>query len=185
VGGRLRQQGRGGLLHYDAAPTGLAALLGPGLRSRLCDTYYGFTRTSSPCERVSQRLNVNTNQFGLNMIELVADKSVGTTPPPRHHVALRFFRASDEYGELLSVPTELGFDQYLIKEGSWYMAPIGKGLQINVGIRYAGGCRVIESKEIGIIRESCLFPPGPFRTFHFGANANYAFNAICGQPDTW
>ena len=40
-----------------------------------------------------RNFDVNTNQFGLNMIELVADKSVDTTNRVGYHVALGFGQA--------------------------------------------------------------------------------------------
>src|ERR1700675_4387282 len=53
------------------APTGLAALLGPTTLSAFVDTYYGFN-SNHPSNRQNglRNFDVNTNQFGLNMIEL-------------------------------------------------------------------------------------------------------------------
>ncbi len=57
------------------------------------------------------------------------------------------------------------------------MAPIGKGLQINVGkFVTPAGAEVIESKDNWNYSRSLLFSYAiPY--FHFGANAKYAFNA--------
>ncbi len=152
------------------APTGLAALLGPTTLSGFVDTYYGFN-SNHPSTRQNglRNFDVNTNQFGLNMIELVADNRLG------YHVALGFGQAMNMVNS--ASPTELGFDQYL-KEGYLeYMAPIGKGLQINVGkFVTPAGAEVIESKDNWNYSRSLLFSWAiPY--FHFGANAKYAFNS--------
>jgi hypothetical protein len=158
------------------APTGLAGLLGPTTLSGFVDTYYGFN-SNHPSTRQNglRNFDVNTNQFGLNMIELVADKSVDNTNRLGYHVALGFGQAMNMVNS--ASPTELGFDQYL-KEGYLeYMAPIGKGLQINVGkFVTPAGAEVIESKDNWNYSRSLLFSWAiPY--FHFGASAKYAFNS--------
>jgi len=157
------------------APTGLAGLLGPTTISGFVDTYYGFN-SNHPFNRQNNLRNfdVNTNQFGLNMIELVADKSVDNTNRLGYHVAVGFGQAMNMVNS--ASPTELGFDQYL-KEGYLeYMAPVGKGLQINVGkFVTPNGAEVIESKDNWNYSRSLLFAYAiPY--FHFGASAKYAFN---------
>ncbi|MFI5118501.1 MAG: porin [Terriglobales bacterium] len=157
------------------APTGLAGLLGSTTISGFVDTYYGFN-SNHPFTRQNglRNFDVNTNQFGLNMIELVADKSVDTTNRLGYHVAIGFGQAMNMVNS--ASPTELGFDQYL-KEGYLeYMAPIGKGLQINVGkFVTPNGAEVIESKDNWNYSRSLLFAWAiPY--FHFGASAKYAFN---------
>lgn len=159
-----------------AAPTGLAGLLGPVTLSGFVDTYYGYN-SNHPVTRQNgfRNFDVNTDQFGLNMIELVADKSVDATNRLGYHIALGFGQAMNMVNS--ASPTELGFDQYL-KEGYLeYMAPIGKGLQINVGkFVTPAGAEVIESKDNWNYSRSLLFSYAiPY--FHFGANAKYAFNA--------
>ncbi len=156
-------------------PTGLAALLGNTTLSGFVDTYYGFN-SNHPFTRQNglRNFDVNTNQFGLNMIELVADKSVDTTNRLGYHVALGFGQAMNMVNS--ASPTELGFDQYL-KEGYLeYLAPVGKGLQINVGkFVTPAGAEVIESKDNWNYSRSLLFSYAiPY--FHFGASAKYAFN---------
>ncbi len=156
-------------------PTGLTALLGNTTLSGFVDTYYGFN-SNHPFTRQNglRNFDVNTNQFGLNMIELVADKSVDTTNRLGYHIALGFGQAMNMVNS--ASPTELGFDQYL-KEGYLeYLAPVGKGLQINVGkFVTPAGAEVIESKDNWNYSRSLLFSYAiPY--FHFGASAKYAFN---------
>ena len=158
------------------APTGLAGLLGPTTLSGFIDTYYGYN-PNHPSTRQNglRNFDVNTNQFGLNLIELVADKSVDNTNRVGYHVALGFGQAMNMVNS--ASPTELGFDQYL-KEGylEW-MAPVGKGLQINVGkFVTPNGAEVIETKDNWNYSRSLLFSWAiPY--FHFGASAKYAFNS--------
>jgi hypothetical protein len=157
------------------APTGLAGLLGPTTLSGFVDTYYGFNFNHPPTRQNGLRnFDVNTNQFGLNMIELVADKSVDSTNRLGYHIAVGFGQAMNMVNS--ASPTELGFDQYL-KEGYLeYMAPVGKGLQINFGkFVTPSGAEVIESKDNWNYSRSLLFSYAiPY--FHFGASAKYAFN---------
>ena len=158
------------------APTGLAALLGSTTLSGFVDTYYGYNPNHPfTWQNGLRNFDVNTNQFGLNMIELVADKSVDATSRVGYHVALGFGQAMNMVNS--ASPTELSFDQYL-KEGYLeYMAPVGKGLQINVGkFVTPAGAEVIESKDNWNYSRSLLFSWAiPY--FHFGTSAKYAFNS--------
>src|ERR1700722_16037675 len=58
------------------APTGLAGLLGPTTLSGFVDVYYGYN-SNQPANRTTalRNFDVNSSQFALNMIELVADKA--------------------------------------------------------------------------------------------------------------
>jgi Putative beta-barrel porin-2, OmpL-like. bbp2 len=162
------------------APTGLAGLLGPTTLSGFVDVYYGYN-SNQPAGRTTafRNFDINSAQFGLNMIELVADKSPDATASRvGYHIALGFGEAmnivnSTEPGQF---PTESNFDQYL-KEGYLeYLAPVGKGLQINVGkFVTPAGAEVIETKDNWNYSRSLLFALAiPY--FHFGASAKYAFN---------
>lgn len=156
------------------APTGLAGLLGPTTLSGFLDVYYGYN-SNQPIGRTTafRNFDINSGQFGLNMIELVADKAPDATASRLgYHVALGFGQAMNAVNY-----NELGFDQYL-KEGYLeYLAPIGKGLQINVGkfVTPAGG-EVIETKDNWNYSRGLLFALAiPY--FHFGTSAKYAFNS--------
>jgi hypothetical protein len=163
------------------APTGLAGLLGPTTLSGFVDVYYGYN-SNQPIGRTTafRNFDINSGQFGLNMIELVADKAPDATASRLgYHVALGFGQAmnivnSTEPGQF---PTESNFDQYL-KEGYLeYLAPIGKGLQINVGkFVTPAGAEVIETKDNWNYSRGILFALAiPY--FHFGTSAKYAFNS--------
>jgi Putative beta-barrel porin-2, OmpL-like. bbp2 len=155
------------------APTGLAGLLGPTTLSGFVDVYYDYN-SNQPASRTTafRNFDINSGQFGLNMIELVADKAPDAAASRvGYHVALGFGQAMNAVNY-----NELGFDQYL-KEGYLeYLAPVGKGLQINVGkfVTPAGG-EVIETKDNWNYSRGLLFTLAiPY--FHFGASAKYAFN---------
>src|SRR4029077_8073765 len=122
------------------APTGLAGLLGPTTISGFVDTYYGYN-SNQPSGRVNQYHNfdINSGQFGLNMLELVADKTPDATASRvGYHIALGFGQAINQInagetaspllpGTPLGAPpsTITNFDQYL-KEGYMeYLAPVG------------------------------------------------------------
>ena len=173
------------------APTGLAGLLGPTTLSGFVDVYYGYNSNQPASHTTALRnFDINSAQFGLNMLELVADKPVSTdTGRVGYHVALGFGQAmnlvnsSEPSAPLtpgtpgLLVTTETNFDQYL-KEGYLeYLAPIGKGLQINAGkFVTPAGAEVIESKDNWNYSRGLLFSWAiPY--FHFGVSGKYAFNS--------
>ena len=164
-----------------AAPTGLAGLLGPTTISGFVDTYYGYN-SNQPEGRTNafRNFDINSGQFGLNMIELVADKAPDAAASRvGYHIALGFGQAMNQVNATEIGPggTELNFDQYL-KEGYLeYLAPVGKGLQINVGkFVTPAGAEVIESKDNWNYTRGLLFAWAiPY--FHFGASAKYTFNS--------
>jgi Putative beta-barrel porin-2, OmpL-like. bbp2 len=174
------------------APTGLAGLLGPTTLSGFVDVYYGYN-SNQPAQRSTalRNFDINSSQFALNMLELVADKAPDATASRvGYHIALGFGQAMNlvNSGEVASpvLPgTPLGgppstitnFDQYL-KEGYMeYLAPVGKGLQINVGkFVTPAGAEVIETKDNWNYSRGLLFSWAiPY--FHFGVSGKYAFNS--------
>ena len=158
----------------------LSGLLGPTTLSGFVDTYYGYN-SNQPANRINQYHNfeINSGQFGLNMIELVADKAPDAAASRLgYHIALGFGQAMNQVNATEIGPggTELNFDQYL-KEGYLeYLAPVGKGLQINFGkFVTPAGAEVIESKDNWNYSRGLLFAWAiPY--FHFGMSAKYAFN---------
>jgi hypothetical protein len=153
-------------------PTTIATLLGPTTLSGFVDVYAGGN-ANTPFFRAAQLNNFNTatGQFGLNMIELIADKAPDATAGKvGYHVSLGFGQAINAVNG-----TELGFDQYL-KEGYIDYA-VTKKLTVTVGkFVTPAGAEVIESKDNWNYSRSLLFAWAiPY--FHFGANAKYAFNS--------
>lgn len=158
-----------------SAPT-ISSLLGPTTLSGFIDTYYGYNSNQpSSLTNGNQFFNPYSNQFGLNLIELILDKPPDATASRTgYHVALGFGSAMNAING--SDPGGLGFAQYL-KEGYFsYLAPVGKGLQVDVGkFVTPAGAEVIESKDNWNYTRSLLFYYAiPY--FHYGARAKYVFN---------
>ncbi len=161
------------------APTGLAGLLGPTTLSGFVDVYYDYN-SNQPASRTTalRNFDINSSQFGLNMLELIADKPADATNRAGYHISLGFGQAMNLVNSTEVGPggTTTNFAQYL-KEGYLeYMAPVGKGLQINVGkFVTPNGAEVIETKDNWNYSRSFLFSWAiPY--FHFGVSAKYPFN---------
>ncbi len=171
-------------------PVTLSSLLGSTTFSGFVDGYYGYnfdhpqiTATGGTVlagnggDRYSsyRAFDAPYQAFTLNMIELIADKP----PDPSnsrlgYHVALGFGNAMNVVNS--TDPGGLGFAQYL-KEGYLsYLAPVGKGLQIDFGkFVTQHGAEVIESKDNWNYSRSLLFTYAiPF--YHFGLRTHYVIN---------
>lgn len=163
-------------LASTSSSTSIASLLGPTTLSGFVDMYYGYN-ANHPATRGSsfRAFDTQANQFGLNLIELVADKPPdATNSRTGYHIALGFGQAINVVNG--SDPGGLGFDQYL-KEGYFsYLAPVGKGLQVDLGKFVTGnGAEVIETKDNWNYSRGLLFTYAiPF--YHFGMRAKYTFN---------
>lgn len=161
----------------------LAKLLGPTTLSGLVDTYYGYDfNHPSNMQTGLQFFDANENQFGLNMIELSAIK----TPTASSGVAGRTgYDLTVGFGQAMNAINGTGPNsdgalsgaQYL-KEGYLsYLAPVGKGLKIDVGkFVTTAGEEVIETNADWNYTRSILFYYAmPF--YHFGVRATYAPNS--------
>jgi hypothetical protein len=159
------------------APPSLAGLLGPTSLSGFVDVYYG-QNFNNPTSRTNNLrfFDGATNQFGLNLVELVVDKAPdAANSRTGYHVALGFGQAMNTVNG--SEPQAgLGFDQYLKEAYFSYLAPVGKGLQIDVGkFVTPHGAEVIETKDNWNYSRGLLFSWAiPY--YHFGARAKYTFN---------
>jgi hypothetical protein len=155
----------------------LAGLLGPTSLSGFVDLYYG-QNFNNPAGRTNglRFFDGATNQFGLNLVELVVDKAPdASNSRTGYHVALGFGQAMNAVNG--SEPQAgLGFDQYLKEAYFSYLAPAGKGLQIDVGkFVTPHGAEVIETKDNWNYSRGILFSYAiPY--YHFGARAKYTFN---------
>jgi Putative beta-barrel porin-2, OmpL-like. bbp2 len=160
----------------SAAPS-LAGLLGPTSLSGFVDVYYG-QNFNNPANQANglRFFDGATNQFGLNLVELVIDKQPdASNSRTGYHVALGFGQAMNVVNG--SEPKSgLGFDQYLKEAYFSYLAPVGKGLQVDAGkFVTPAGAEVIETKDNWNYSRSLLFTYAiPY--FHFGMRAKYAFN---------
>ncbi len=109
------------------------------------------------------------------MVELVVDKTPEVTNSRTgYHVALGFGQAMNAVNG--SDHGGLGFDQYLKEAYFSYLAPVGKGLQVDVGkFVTPHGAEVIETKDNWNYSRGLLFSYAiPY--YHFGMRAKYAFN---------
>jgi len=158
-------------------PPSLAGLLGPTSLSGFVDVYYGQNFNNPASQNNSLRFfDGATNQFGLNLVELVVDKAPeAANSRTGYHVALGFGQAMNAVNG--SEPKSgLGFDQYLKEAYFSYLAPVGKGLQVDVGkFVTPHGAEVIETKDNWNYSRGILFSYAiPY--YHFGMRAKYTFN---------
>lgn len=159
-----------------AAPSPLANLLGSTVLSGFVDTYYGYN-FNQPNSRSTQfrAFDGPNNQFGLNLIELVADKAPDAANSRLgYHLALGFGNAMNVINS--ASPGDTGFAQYLKEAYASYLVPVGKGLQVDFGkFVTPHGAEVIETKDNWNYSRGLLFTYAiPF--YHFGLRTKYAFN---------
>src|SRR5712671_6390697 len=155
----------------------IASLLGPTSVSGFVDLYYGQNFNNPASQTTNLRFfDAATNQFGLNLVELVVDKAPdASNSRTGYHIALGFGQAMNVVNS--SEPKAgLGFDQYLKEAYFSYLAPVGKGLQVDVGkFVTPHGAEVIETKDNWNYSRGLLFSYAiPY--YHFGMRAKYAFN---------
>ncbi len=155
---------------------GLSSVLGGATLSGLVDTYYAYN-VNQPSGRSSQlrAFDGPINQFALNLVELTLDKQ----PDPNnsrlgYHIAAGFGQAMNAINA--SDPGGLGFDQYLKEAYFSYLAPAGRGLQVDVGkFVTPHGAEVIESNANWNYSRGLLFSYAiPY--YHFGMRAKYTFS---------
>jgi hypothetical protein len=167
-----------------ATPINLAGLLGPTTISGFVDAYYGYNY-NHPASQFSgnglQPFTQDANGFALNMVELIVDKPPDATSSESrvgYHVSAGYGQAAAAInGTDVANNTEGGSSNFFLKEAYIsYLAPIGKGLTIQVGkFVTPAGAEVIESNANWNYTRSILFYTAiPY--FHFGANAKYTFN---------
>ena len=165
----------------DAGKTTIASLLGPTSFSGFVDGYYGFNFNQpafAPTAINGLRFfDAFTNQFGLNMVELIVDKapdpSAGVAGRTGYHVSLAFGQAINAVNGSEPV-TGIGFDQYL-KE-AYFSYLVSKAFQVDIGKFVTPmGAEVIESNANWNYSRAILFYyPIPY--YHFGARAKYTFS---------
>jgi hypothetical protein len=161
------------------AAVNLAGLLGPTTISGFVDGYYGYNY-NHPIDNISgwRYFDGPTNAFGLNMVEMIVDKAPDATSAESrfgYHVAAGYGNAARVVNSSDVVTTD--FANFYLKEAyGQYLAPIGKGLTIQVGkfVTPIGG-EVIESSGNWNYSRGILFYYAiPY--FHFGVNAKYTWN---------
>jgi len=154
--------------------TTIASLLGPTYVSGFVDAYYSYN-SNHPIARTNgfRSFDTSSNQFSLNLVQLVVDKTPSAEGSRTgYRVALGFGQAINAVNG--SDPAGLGFDQYLKEAYFSYLAPVGRGLQVDVGkFVTPHGAEVIESKDNWNYSRGLLFSYAiPY--FHFGVRARQA-----------
>jgi outer membrane murein-binding lipoprotein Lpp len=152
---------------------GLKSLFASTNISGFVDGYYGYN-FNQPRNRMTSFRSFEgpSNQFSLNMIELIFDKA------PSVDNGRLGYRLAFGYGNAMNAvnggdPGGLGFAQYL-KEGYLsYLAPVGNGLQFDFGkFVTPHGAEVIESKDNWNYSRGLLFSYAiPY--YHFGLRSKY------------
>ncbi|MBZ5697561.1 MAG: porin [Acidobacteriia bacterium] len=168
-----------------AEKTTIASLLGPTSLSGFIDTYYQVNFNHPSDQGADFRaFDFRSHQFGLNMAELILDKAPDASGPAGrtgYHVSLGFGDGMNAVNGTDFAGNTLGFGdgffaQHLKEAYFSYLAPVGKGLQVDVG-KYVTpmGSEVIESKDNWNYSRGLLFTYAiPF--YHFGMRAKYTFN---------
>src|SRR5947209_14221978 len=143
--------------------------------SGFVDAYYGYN-FNRPAGDTAQLRNFDTkhNQFALNLVELALEKKA--TPDSRlgYRMDLDFGPAT----ELVHASEPGGSETFNHLQQGYlsYLAPVGKGLQIDVGkFVTPNGAEVIETKDNWNYSRSLLFALAiPY--YHFGVRATVPFN---------
>lgn len=164
---------------------GLASVLGGATVVGLVDGYYGYNfnkpeagntaLSGVPGNFTSLRLfDPRNNQFALNLVELGLVK----TPDADNRLG---YKAIFGFGDAMQQVNVISggdptFLQYLKEAYFSYLAPVGRGLTINVGkFVTPNGAEVIESNANWNYSRSLLFNYAiPF--YHYGVQAQYTFN---------
>ncbi len=162
-----------------ADKTTIASLLGPTSVSGFIDTYYGVNFNHPVDNAIDFRaFDFRAKNISLGMIELILDKAPDASGPAGrtgYHVSVGF-------GDGIFVTNS--FDTFspplinqIVKEAYFsYLAPVGKGLQLDVGKFVTPmGAEVIEAKDNWNYSRGLLFTYA-IPLYHFGARAKYTFN---------
>ena len=163
----------------------LAGLLGPTSISGFVDTYYqvNFNHPNTGQPNLDTGANFRFSDFrnktiSLNMLELILDKAPdamgGVEGRTGYHVSVGFGDGINLTNSFDPAGTE--FAKYLKEAYFSYLAPVGSGLQVDVGKFVTPmGAEVIESKDNWNYSRGLLFTYA-IPLYHFGVRAKYVFN---------
>jgi Putative beta-barrel porin-2, OmpL-like. bbp2 len=139
------------------------------------DGYYGLDFEHPASRQAGLRVFDNyTNQFSFNLAELVIKRNPDTSTRLGYNLTLGYGNAMHVVNSL--EPGGENFTQNVEQAYISYLAPIGKGLQIDFGkFVTPAGAEVIESAPDWNYSRGILFGYAiPF--YHFGLRAAYTFN---------
>jgi Putative beta-barrel porin-2, OmpL-like. bbp2 len=140
------------------------------------DGYYGFDFEHPADRQAGLRVFDNyTNQFSLNLAEFVIKRSPDTTTRLGYNLTFGYGNAMNVVNGTEPV-VGASFNRNVEQAYISYLAPIGKGLQIDFGkFVTPAGAEVIESAPNWNYSRGILFGYAiPF--YHFGLRAAYTFN---------
>src|SRR6266446_9874909 len=144
--------------------------------SGFVDGYYGYN-FNKPFNRRNQLRNFDfkNNEFGLNLAELVFERKVSEDSRFGFRLDLDFGPATDWVHSVEPGGGEV-YKNVQQAYGS-FLAPVGKGLQIDVGKFVTwNGAEVIETKDNWNYTRGLLFAWAiPY--YHAGVRAKYSFNS--------
>jgi len=139
------------------------------------DGYYGLDFEHPAGRQAGLRVFDNyQNQFSLNLAELVINRAPDKDTPLGYNLTFGYGNAINIVNGL--EPGGIGFDRNVEQAYVSYLAPIGKGLQIDFGkFVTPAGAELIESAPDWNYSRGVLFGYAiPF--YHFGLRAAYTFN---------
>ena len=142
--------------------------------SGFVDAYYGYNFNHPGVDNQLRNFDTKSSQFSLNMAKFVLEKK----PDGDSRLGFRTDLAFGPATEIVHASEPGGADVFRHVEQAYlsYLAPAGKGLQIDVGkFVTQHGAEVIETKDNWNYSRSLLFALAiPY--YHFGARATYAFS---------
>lgn len=159
---------------------GLTNVLGGATLTGYVDTYYNvnFAQPYGHLSGARSWDGMNSG-FTLNMANIVLDKAVSADSRAGYRLSLAFGRQMDVING--SEPVGLmhnrpGWDQYLLEGYFSYLAPVGQGLQIDVGKFVTPvGAEVIPTKDNWNYTRGLLFDYA-IPLYHYGVRAKYTFS---------
>jgi len=156
---------------------GITSVLGGVNLTGLVDAYYGYNANHPSAGTATEPFQSVNGQFNLNLLEVQLDKPVDKTTPLGFRIAFGFGQAINAVNNTsFEVTRNAPVAEYL-KEGYLsYMAPLGKGIQIDAGkFVTPTGAEVIETNQNWNYSRSLLFYYAiPY--YHMGLRAKYTFN---------
>jgi len=142
--------------------------------SGFVDAYYGYNFNHPGVDNQLRNFDTKSSQFSLNMAKVVLEKK----PLADSRLGFRTDLALGPATEIVHASEPGGADVFRHIQQAYlsYLAPVGKGLQIDVGkFVTPHGAEVIETKDNWNYSRSLLFALAiPY--YHFGARATYAFS---------
>lgn len=142
--------------------------------SGFVDAYYGYNFNHPGVDTQLRNFDTKSSQFSLNLAKVVLEKK----PVAESRLGFRTDLAIGPATEIVHASEPGGTDVFKHLQQAYlsYLAPAGKGLQIDVGkFVTQHGAEVIETKDNWNYSRSLLFALAiPY--YHFGMRATYAFS---------